>query len=88
MTLEAYEEEILEKMYDNRLIGGGYTSIEKVCSIIKWEQISKKYGIRKSCSKAIERLAKRGYVDLHGKSGDVASLTRFGVSYVLGKQKS
>lgn len=86
MPLEAYEEEILEAMYDNRLIGGSYKAIEKVCSIIKWAQISKKYGIRKSCSNVLKHLASKGYVDLHGKSGNVASLKRFGVAYVRGKQ--
>lgn len=88
MPLEAYEEEVLLAMYDNRLIGGGYKAIEKVCSIIKWTQISRKYGIRKSCSKVLKHLASKGYINLHGKSGDVASLARLGVAYVRGKQET
>ena len=86
MTLEAYEEDVLERMYDNRLIGYGYKAIERVCSVIKWHEISEKYGVRISCSNALKHLASKGYVNFHGKSGDVASLTKLGVAYVLGKQ--
>jgi hypothetical protein len=86
MTLEAYEEEVLEAMYDNRIIGNGYKSTQKVCSLIKWHTIAKKYGVKKSCSKVLSRLASKGYIDFHGKSGNVASLAKLGVAYVRGKQ--
>ena len=86
MPLEAYEEDVLERMYDNRLIGNGYKAIERVCSVIKWHDISEKYGIRISCSNVLKHLASKGYVNLHGKSGAVASLAKLGVAYVRGKQ--
>lgn len=86
MPLEAYEEEVLERMYDNRLIGNSYSSIQNVSSRIKWANICQKYGIKKKFSSVIKHLANKGYVDTHGKSGNVAALTRLGVTYVLGKQ--
>ena len=88
MTLEPYEEEVLFAMFDYGLISTNYKPIEKVCSMIKWIQIARKYSIRKSCSRVLRRLASKGYVDLHGKAGNVASLTKFGVLYVIGKQET
>lgn len=88
MTLKPHEEEILFGMYDQQLIGNSYTSIQKVCSMIKWTKIAKKYQIKKSCKKVLRRLASKGYIDFHGKSGNVASLSRLGVLYVLGKQET
>ena len=75
-------------MFDYGLIRANYKSIEKVCSIIKWIQITRKYNVKKSCSRVLRRLASKGYVDLHGKAGNVASLTKFGVLYVIGKRKT
>ncbi|WGM90355.1 MAG: hypothetical protein IAX21_01465 [Candidatus Bathyarchaeota archaeon] len=86
MVLEAYEEEVLEAMYDNHLIGNQYSSIQNVSSRIKWQAICQKYGIKKKFSKVIKRLANKGYIDTHGKSGNVAALTKLGVLYVLGKK--
>lgn len=74
-------------MYNHRLIGFDYKPIERVCSIIKWRQISQKYKVKKSCKKVLRHLESKGYVDLHGKAGNVASLAKFGVDYVIGKQK-
>lgn len=88
MTIAPHEEEVLFAMYDNGLIGTNYKAIEKVCSMIKWIQIARKYSIRKSCSRVLRRLASKGYVDLHGKAGNVASLTKFGVDYVMGKRET
>jgi len=87
LTLEAYEEEVLFAMYDQRLIRQDYKSIERVCSMIKWTSIARKYNVRKTCQKVLRHLATKGYVDLHGKAGNVASLTKLGVDYVLGKQR-
>ena len=86
MVLEAYEEDVLEAIYDSRLIGNNYTSIQKVSSLIKWTQISHNYNVKKSFESVIKHLANKGYVDTHGKYGDVASLTKLGVAYVRGKQ--
>jgi hypothetical protein len=88
MTLELHEEEILFAMYDLQLIGNSYKSIQKVCSMIKWIKIAKKYGIKKGCKKVLRSLASKGYINFHGKSGRVASLSRLGVLYVIGKKES
>jgi hypothetical protein len=86
MTLEPHEEEVLFAMYDQQLIGNSYKSIQKVCSMIKWSKIAKKYRVKKVCKNVLRRLASKGYIDFHGKSGNVASLSKLGVGYVLGKQ--
>lgn len=85
MVLEAYEEEVLSSMYDKRIIAMGYTSIQKIASKIGWSDIAKKHKVKKSFERTIRHLASRGYVDLHGKSGNVASLSKLGVAYVIGK---
>jgi hypothetical protein len=83
--LEAYEEEVLMRLYDNGLIAMRYCAIQKVANIIKWQDLDKKYKVQKSFPNVVRKLATKGYVDEHGKSGDVISLTRFGVLYVKGK---
>ena len=87
MTLEEHEEEVLFAMYDNGLIRTSYKSIERVCSIIKWFEIARKYKVKKSCKNLLRHLKSKGYVDFHGKAGNVASLTKLGVDYVIGKRK-
>ena len=87
MTLKDYEEEVLSAMYDQKLIGQEYKSIERVCSSINWTLIARKYNVRKTCQKVLRHLAAKGYVDLHGKAANVASLTKLGVVYVLGKRQ-
>jgi len=84
--LEPYEEEVLFAMFDHSLIKQNYKPIQKVCSIIKWSKIAQKCNVRKSCSRVLRRLVSKGYVDFHGKAGNVASLTKLGVDYVLGKR--
>jgi len=87
LTLEPYEEEILVKMYDKGLIRYQYTSIETVARIIGWEEIANNYRVKKGLKKILKRLINKGYVDDHGKSGNVASLTAEGMAYVIGKRK-
>jgi DNA-binding IscR family transcriptional regulator len=82
--LKDYEEEILLQLYDNGLIAMKYCSTQKAADIIKWQEIAKKYDTPKSFSSVLRKLAAKGYVDLHGKSGDVVSLSRLGVYYVKG----
>jgi len=83
--LKDYEEEVLLRLYDNGLIAMRYCSVQKAADIIKWQDIAKKYDAQKSFSGVLRKLASKGYVDEHGKSGDVVSLTRIGVLYVKGK---
>jgi len=88
MPIEAYEEEVLFQMYDNEIIGYKYFPVQKIASIIKWKAIAKKYKVKKKFSSVIKHLINKGYIDGHGKSGDVASLSKLGVDYVLGKRES
>jgi hypothetical protein len=85
--LEKYEEEILFLLFDNGIIEMNYCSIQKVARIIKWQEIAKKDDVKKGFSSVLRKLKSKGYVDFHGKSGDVVSLSRFGVFYVKGKYK-
>jgi hypothetical protein len=83
--LEDYEEEILFRLFDNGMIGMKYCAIQKAASIIKWHDIAKKYDVKKGFPNVLWKLRSKGYVDTHGKSGDVVSLSRIGVAYVVGK---
>ena len=85
MVLEAYEEEVLSSMYDNKIMRMDYTSIQRVASKIGWREIASKYRVRISFLRVMRHLRSKGYVDLHGKSGDVAPLSQLGVAYVMGK---
>lgn len=84
--LEDYQDEILFRMFDNKIIAMQYYAVEKVSSIIKWPDIARKYRIKKSFSNVLGNLHSKGYVDFHGKSRDVVSLSRLGTDYVMGKK--
>lgn len=81
--LKPYEEEVLEQMYDKRIIGAsGYEPRERVRSKIDWQEIARKHRVRKRFRRVIKHLCAKGFVSDWGKSGDVASLTQDGVLYV------
>jgi len=83
MALETYEEAILFKMYDCRIIGNkGYKSIEEIQRFIKWDKIRRQYQVRKKFKNVLRGLIGKGYIDDHGKSGKVASLSPIGTAYV------
>lgn len=82
--MKDYEEEILRFLYDNSIIEMNYCSIQKAASLIKWQDISQKYRVKKKFPNVLWNLRAKGYVDFHGKSGHVVSLTRLGVAYVKG----
>jgi len=85
--LDEYEEKILFRLYDNGIIGMKYCSIQKAASIIKWNDITREHGVKKSLPSVLWKLRSKGYVDFHGKSGDVVSLSRIGVYYAVGKSQ-
>jgi len=85
--LRGYEEEILFGLYDNGLIAMRYCSTQKAADIIKWHEIARKHDVRRGFSNVLRKLASKGYVDFHGKGGDVVSLSRLGVLYVKGKSQ-
>ena len=65
-----------------------YKAVQKIKRMIGWREIAQKYNVKPSFNKVIRHLMNKGYVDLHGKSGDVASLSKLGVEYVLGTRAS
>jgi|YelNatPaOPRAMG01_1025707.scaffolds.fasta_scaffold52152_3 hypothetical protein len=77
--LKPYEEEILIKMLEKEIIGMNYTSIEKIASKIKWNDIANRFKVKKSFPSIIKGLISKQLVTDHGKSGRVASLTKAGV---------
>lgn len=88
--LKPYEEEILIRMLEKEIIGMNYTSIEKVVSKIKWNDIVNRFRIKKSFSSVIRGLINKQLITDHGKSGKVASLTKTGVDlafYLKNKSK-
>jgi hypothetical protein len=84
--LEPYEEEIILRMYDRGYCGVRYRSAERVASSIKWSDIASAYGVKKRFGSVMKHLSSKGYIDFHGKSGDVASLSRLGVEYAFQKR--
>jgi hypothetical protein len=86
--LKDYEKEILLRLYDSGIIYVKYCSTQKAASIIKWRDIAQKYGVKKGFDNILWKLKAKGYIDFHGKSGNVVSLSRFGVDYVMGSSRS
>lgn len=72
-------------MYDEEIIGMNYKPTRTVRDKIHWVNLQSKYNVKKSFDSIMKRLSTKGYVDAHGKSGDVYSLSRDGVYYVKGK---
>jgi len=81
--IKDYEIAILVRMYDKRIMRHrGYRSLHRVERVIKWEEIAKKYKVRKSFKSVIRKLSKRKLVDDQGKSCRVCSLDVFGIRFV------
>lgn len=84
LTLEGYEKEVLNRLYDEGIIGNHYFAMEKVRMRIRWIEIAHKYKIKKSFSYVVRRLHHKGYINFGGKSGDICSLSEFGTAFVKG----
>lgn len=80
--MKPYEDEVLLALYNKDIIGMNYKSTEKVSRIIKWKEISRKYGVNKKFQVVIRKLINKGLVSDHGKSGKVVSLTKDGLRRV------
>ncbi len=87
MPLENYEEALLIAMFDSGIIRMDYKPIQTVRSKTHWQEIAERYDVRKSFDRVVRHLANKGYIDLHGKGGDVASLSAIGVTYVWQRLK-
>lgn len=80
-SLDVCEEIALLRMYNDGLVFMDYKSVNTVRSKIRWEDLARKYNCRKKFTRVLDRLKNTGLVDYHGKSGDVASLSKDGVQY-------
>ncbi len=80
-SLDACEEVVILRMYDEGLVFMDYKAVNTVRSKIRWDDLAKKYGCKKKFTRILDRLRNVGLVDYHGKGGDVASLTKDGVQY-------
>ena len=68
-------------MYNEGLVFMDYKGINALRSKIRWDDLARKYDCKKKFTRVLDRLKNAGLVDYHGKSGDVASLTKDGVQY-------
>lgn len=81
--LRPHEIALLLIMYDRGIIGmPGYTSIERVRSKVKWQQIQAAYGIKNSLESVARHLVKRKLLSDDGKSLAVLYLDRLGTYFV------
>lgn len=85
MPLKEYEEEILIRMLDKEIIQNRYLPTETIAHHINWNEIQTSYNIKKKFKSVIEKLRNKGYVNDHGKSGEVYSLTYIGLAYAKNK---
>jgi len=74
--------EVLRRIYKEGIIGKRYRPLELVERIIKWEEISSRFGAKKGFKKVAKRLVNLGYLSNHGKSMNVISITKKGVLLV------
>lgn len=86
--MKDYEEAVLIALFDEKVIGNNYKPIQKAARKIKWFEIAKKYGVKKSFKKVLQGLANKGLVSDHGKSGRVISLTLAGLAYLRSELKN
>jgi hypothetical protein len=85
VSVQPHEISILLKMYDERIIGkAGYTSIQRVRSKIKWQQIAALFSTKESFDSVARRLVKRRLLSDDGKSLAVLYLDKLGVDFVIG----
>jgi len=81
--LEEYEIAILLQMYDKWIVGKeNYTSIEKVSSKIKRQDIARAYRVKKKFKSVAHRLVNKLLLSDDGKSMDVLYLDKLGVDFV------
>jgi hypothetical protein len=81
------EEVLLLRMYNLRYIGMAYTAVGKLESKVEWKEVEQKYeGLGFQAS--IDRLFHYGLIDDHGKSRQVASLSKTGVDYAFQLKKT
>jgi hypothetical protein len=83
--LEEYEEEVLRRMFDQKIIGeAGYARIQHIEGRIKWPEIQARYQVKKKFKAIMRRLSNKGLITFR-KGGEAYSLSKFGVDYVIGK---
>lgn len=83
--LKPYEIALLIQMYNERIIGKkGYTSLQKVRKIVKWDKIAKAYKFNDSFDNVARPLVKRKLLSDDGKSMEVLYLDKLGVDFVVG----
>lgn len=81
--LEEYEVAILLQMYDKWIIGKeNYTSIERVSSKIKWQDIARTYRVKKKFKSVAHGLVGKLLLSDDGKSMNVLYLDKLGVDFV------
>lgn len=82
--LKPYEIAVLLEMYNEGIIGRrGYTSIQKVRSKVRWQQIASAYNIKDSFDNVARYLVRRKLLSDDGKSLAVLYLDKLGVDFII-----
>lgn len=80
--MEDYEEAILVRMYEKRIIGKDIKRLEHIQSMVKWNNLREEYRVKKGFKKVLKGLTP--YVAGGKYSWTAASLSKKGVHYVRG----
>ncbi len=81
--MKEYEEEIIIRMLEAGYILSTYAPLEKVASVINWDELATKHKVRKGIKSVFRSLKAKGLITDHGKSLRVVSLTKEGVRMAL-----
>lgn len=82
--LKPYHVEVLRRMRNKGIIYWNYQPLETVASKIKWRDLARQYNVKRKFARVVRKLASKGYVSDHGKSGRVASITKLGIKLLEG----
>jgi len=79
MVLERHEKIVLLRMLDKGIIGeSGYRQIGIVAKSIKWNDLARKYKIKKKFKRSVQHLGSLGLVLGRKKSFRITALTKLG----------
>ncbi len=81
--LEEYEREVIVRLMEEGYVGRKYAPIERVASVINWNELANRYGVGRGFKSVLRSLKAKGLVTDHGKSLQVVSLTKEGFRLAL-----
>ncbi|MEW6295141.1 MAG: hypothetical protein AB1467_02480 [Candidatus Diapherotrites archaeon] len=79
------EDRVLVEMYSKSIIKNSYKNIYLIKNKIRFEELQKQYNKKIEFKKILKYLKNKGFIEDHGKSLKVASVSEFGAKYIMGK---